>query len=234
MSKNRRPSYPERGLRRTGTCRGDLPQGATGILPALFQPFSQIDSSASKRFAGTGLGLAICKRLVAMMDGEIGVESAPGKGSTFWFTLPLAPCAAPVPKDRESGLAQSIEQLSGRLLLVEDNPANQIVIRSMLRNLGIEADLAEDGAKALEVLAGKNYQVTLMDCQMPVMNGYDATRAIRKLDPQGRELRIIALTANALAGDREKCLAPGMDDYLAKPVSILQLREALGRSVEKT
>ena len=169
-----------------------------------------------------------------MWDGEIGVEGGPGKGSTFWFTLPLAPCAAPVPKDRESGLGQSIEQLSGRLLLVEDNPANQIVIRSMLRNLGIEADLAEDGAKALEVLAGKNYQVILMDCQMPVMNGYDATRAIRKIDPQGRELRIIALTANALAGDREKCLASGMDDYLAKPVSILQLREALGRSVEKT
>jgi signal transduction histidine kinase len=222
-----------------GTVRLRFSVTDTGIgiddrdLPALFQPFSQLDSSSSKRFSGTGLGLAICKRLVGMMDGEIGVESAPGKGSTFWFTLPMSPCTAPVTGPAENAPRPlSLEWLSGKILLVEDNAANQLVIRSMLRNIGIEADLAEDGEKALVALSDKQYEVVLMDCQLPVMNGYDATRAIRRLEPHGKDLRIIALTANALPGDREKCLASGMDDYLAKPVSIQQLREALEKSLE--
>ncbi len=204
-------------------------------LSTLFQPFSQVDSSSSKRFAGTGLGLAICKRLVDMMGGELGVTSAPGTGSTFWFTLPMAvPTNVPAP-GTVAGTSEprALDRLTGRVLLVEDNQANQVVIRSMLRTLGIESDLAEDGAKALDMLPSRTYDVVLMDCQLPVMNGYDATRAIRKLEPIGRQIHIIALTANALAGDREKCLESGMDDYLAKPVSIQQLQEALGRWAAK-
>ena len=204
-------------------------------LSTLFQPFSQVDSSSSKRFAGTGLGLAICKRLVDMMGGELGVTSAPGTGSTFWFTLPMAvPTNVPAPGTvADTSQPRALDRLTGRVLLVEDNQATQVVIRSMLRTLGIESDLAEDGAKALDMLPSRTYDVVLMDCQLPVMNGYDASRAIRKLEPIGRQIHIIALTANALAGDREKCLESGMDDYLAKPVSIQQLQEALGRWAAK-
>ncbi len=204
-------------------------------LPTLFKPFSQIDSSMSKRFAGTGLGLAICKRLVAMMGGEIGVDSQPGAGSTFWFTLPLrlslvqppVVVAAPEPAVAAEAAGPELDVLKGRVLMVEDNAVNQRVLRSMLRTFGIEVDIAEDGERAVEVFGRKDYDVILMDCQMPVMDGFAATRVIRSLGPRGKQVYIIAVTGNALAGDRERCLEAGMDEYVAKPASIRQLRDAL-------
>ena len=198
-------------------------------LGRLFKPFSQLDSSLSKKFRGTGLGLAICKNLVEMMGGRIGVDSEYGVGSTFWFELPFDTVAnAPAAREVVSTQAPiEITQLSGRLLLVEDNPGNQVIITAMLGKLGIQPDLAEDGLQAVEAVGRKPYDVILMDCQMPVMDGYTATREIRASTSHGKLPYIIALTANALKGDREKCLEAGMNDYVAKPATVVQLQEAL-------
>jgi signal transduction histidine kinase/ActR/RegA family two-component response regulator len=198
-------------------------------LGRLFKPFSQLDSSLSKKFRGTGLGLAICKNLVEMMGGRIGVDSEYGVGSTFWFELPFDTVAnAPAASELVATQAPiEITQLSGRLLLVEDNPGNQLIITAMLGKLGIQPDLAEDGRQAVEAVVRKPYDVILMDCQMPVMDGYAATREIRAVTSQVKAPYIIALTANALKGDREKCLEAGMNDYVAKPATVLQLQEAL-------
>ena len=202
-----------------------------GDLPKLFKPFSQLDSSLSKKFRGTGLGLAICKNLVEMMGGQVGVESEYGKGSRFWFDLPLDVISkAPEVKVMASSEQKvEITQLDGHLLLVEDNPSNRLVITSMLRKLGIKPDVAEDGQQALKAIDSKAYDVVLMDCQMPMMDGYEATKEILARTSQGKQPYIIALTANALKGDREKCLEVGMNDYLAKPASTQQLLDALQR-----
>ena len=164
------------------------------------------------------------------MGGQIGVESEYGVGSTFWFELPFdivanAPAASSAVVSTQAPI--EITQLSGRLLLVEDNPGNQVIITAMLGKLGIQPDLAEDGLQAVEAVGRKPYDVILMDCQMPVMDGYTATRKIRASTLQGKPPYIIALTANALKGDREKCLEAGMDDYVAKPATVVQLQEAL-------
>jgi CheY-like chemotaxis protein len=202
-------------------------------LPKLFQPFSQIDSSLSKKYSGTGLGLAICKRLVELLGGEIGVRSSPQGGSSFWFSLPLEirpdPSQAALPEQPTDTLSERLMRLQGKLLLVEDKPDNRIIIVAMLRKLGLQADIAEDGQQAIDATAAKAYEVVLMDCQMPGVDGYAATRAIRAREAEGQHTHIIALTANALKGDREKCLAAGMDDYIAKPATVRQLQEAFER-----
>ena len=202
-------------------------------LPKLFQPFSQIDSSLSKKYSGTGLGLAICKRLVELLGGEIGVRSSPQGGSSFWFSLPLEirPDAshAALPEQPTDSLSERLMRLQGKLLLVEDKPDNRIIIVAMLRKLGLQADIAEDGQQAIDATAAKAYEVVLMDCQMPGVDGYAATRTIRAREAEGQHTHIIALTANALKGDREKCLAAGMDDYIAKPATVRQLQEAFER-----
>ena len=205
-------------------------------ISRLFKPFSQADSSITKQFGGTGLGLVISKRLVEMMRGEIGVDSTPSKGSTFWFTLPLDVVGKIAERKPEAHSPENIEtqKFSGKVLLVEDNPVNQIVTLAMLHQIGIEADLAEQGALAVEAVKNKMYDVILMDCQMPVMDGYTATKEIRHLEPYGKDIYIIALTANALKTDREKCLAVGMDDYLAKPASSKQIQQALAKYSQRS
>jgi len=201
----------------------------------LFQPFSQVDSSTTRRYGGTGLGLAISRQLAELMGGMIGVESQVGQGSTFWFTVqlereaqqPSAPVAqsAParvVPPDRQvpRGL---------RLLVAEDNVVNQRVAIHMLAKLGYQADVVADGNEAVEALARIPYPLVLMDCQMPELDGYAATATIRGREADRRHTLIIAMTAGAMTGDRERCLAAGMDDYIAKPVREAELAAALAR-----
>ena len=193
----------------------------------LFQLFSQGDSSMTRRFGGTGLGLAISQRLVRRMGGEIRVESVKGKGSHFTFTIVL-PLGSPIAAGRLQAESEHREQLSGNILVVEDDRVNQRVIELLLERLGLNSAVVSDGATAVEAATTRPWDAILMDCQMPGMDGYAATRIIRQT-LNGRRLPIIALTANAMSGDREVCIAAGMDDFLAKPVRQAELRECLER-----
>ena len=211
----------------------------------IFEPFTQADQGTSRRFGGTGLGLAICKRLVTMMGGQIGVESAEGIGSIFWFTLPLE-----VPSQgemtRPEGIAETpvpefnrvsptpVKLPSRRstdytadVLVVEDNEVNQLVTSGMLRRLGYTSEIAADGRIALEKLQSRRYGMVLVDMQMPGMDGVAATRAWRELEPPGSRIPIVAMTANVQSSDREACLRAGMDDFLGKPVHMEELRNKL-------
>ncbi len=205
-------------------------------LDRLFMPFSQIDSSITRKYGGTGLGLAISKRLVEMMGGRIWARSDPGVGSTFSFTVKVKlPCMQPVQhkvKDLKPEIKPPIEghfqqarPLS--ILLAEDNAVNQMVLLQMLRKIGYQADLASNGFDVLAALDRQAYDVILMDIQMPDMDGFEATRRILARFPKMKRPRIIALTAHALNGDRERCLEAGMDSYLSKPVKIEDLQSAL-------
>ena len=202
---------------------------------ALFSPFVQADESTTRRFGGTGLGLAISRQLVELMHGEIGFASEEGHGSTFWFTVGLeegsiaAPAAAPavpaVPTAARRGAKRR------HVLVAEDNAVNQEVAVAMLRKLGFEATVAGDGGEAVAALRNGHYDLVLMDCGMPVMDGYETTRRIRDAatGAPNPKVPIVALTASALPGDREKCLKAGMDDYLSKPLDPDKLCEALSR-----
>ena len=167
-------------------------------------------------FGGTGLGLAICKRLAALMGGSIGVESRAGQGSRFWFTIrAAAPVAAPPPPASQSPAPPA---KGSRLLLVEDNPINRKVALLMLQKLGYQVDVANDGAEALQAAASTRYDLILMDCVMPQIDGFEATRRLRAAGGHSAEVPILAMTANAFADDRKACLAAGMNDFLSKPV----------------
>jgi PAS domain S-box-containing protein len=194
-----------------------------GISPSaqerLFQSFAQADASMARRFGGTGLGLSICKSLVELMGGHISVESEVGKGSTFRFTVRL-PLAEELPSDIDAPVAvPAVACAQLRILLAEDNPANQKLATYVLQDRGHLVEIAGDGQEAIRLTERNRYDVILMDVQMPEMNGLEATAAIRKREEGGsRRVPIIAMTAHAMKGDREKCLAAGMDGYLSKPI----------------
>lgn len=194
-------------------------------LKKIFQPFTQAEASTTRVYGGTGLGLTICTQLIDAMDGKLSVQSEPGKGSCFQFELPMTPVVKiekPAPKDEK--LSLRCENL--HILLVEDNPINAELSLAMLEDMDLSIDLACNGEEALNMVAANNYQLVLMDCQMPVMDGYEAASNIRN-QLNLTDLPIIALTANAMAGDREKCLAAGMNDYLTKPIDPDELERKL-------
>ena len=191
----------------------------------LFQVFSQGDASMTRRFGGTGLGLAISQRLANRMGGHITVQSHPGEGSIFSFELTLPVGVAPL---RDSQRPFFDRELKGRVLVVEDDRVNQRVIELLLEKIGLSSVIVGDGTSAVEVATLEAWDAILMDCQMPGMDGFEATRQIRK-KLAGQRLPIVALTANAMSGDREACIAAGMDDFLAKPVRQDELRSCLGK-----
>ena len=205
----------------------------SGITPEhqaqLFDEFWSGDPSANRGLVGTGLGLAICKRLVKMMDGEIGVDSVPGKGSSFWFRIPFGTASADAATSPAADSKNVPQQLSGRILLAEDNPTNQMIVQAMLHKLGLSVDVVGNGIEAVDAVKTRPYDVVLMDIAMPEMDGREATRCIRELNPDKARIPLIALTAHAMRGDREKFLAAGLDDYLEKPVTQAALAVCLSR-----
>jgi signal transduction histidine kinase/CheY-like chemotaxis protein len=263
---------------RESSLRFEVKDSGIGIagedLERIFMPFSQVDDSDSRRYGGTGLGLALSRKLIELMGGEIGVESEPGVGSTFWFTvqvghtdaalrqrsareparrnneIQVAACDVP----RRAATLASLMRLEARpaagsapepttasssVLLAEDNPVNQTLAKRLLERFGLRVRIANDGIEAIEQWTREHPDLVLMDCQMPRLDGFGATERIRALEAAGGlpATPVIAVTANAMPGDRERCLAHGMDDYLAKPYNPAQLREiverwlAIGRDV---
>ena len=200
----------------------------------LFRKFSQLDPSTTRRYGGTGLGLAISRELVEMMGGEIGVQSPPEEGesgSEFFFTARFGLASENMPNSARSarGGFRSFDGKGARVLLVEDNPTNRQVGLGVLGKLNIVAETAENGAEAVEAVRSRPFDLVLMDVQMPLMDGFEATRAIRALPSNmaGRDVPIIAMTARAMQGDRERCIEAGMDDYLSKPVKPVELIDVL-------
>jgi signal transduction histidine kinase/CheY-like chemotaxis protein len=198
----------------------------------VFKGFTQLDDSSNRDFSGAGLGLAICKRLVAMLEGEIWLESEPGKGSTFYFTAAFEPDQAeeqaPVAARREPG-----ETDPQRILLAEDDRVNEMLARRLLERMGHSVASAGNGWEVLERLQAEPFDLVLMDIQMPGMDGLEAARRIRSgVDGVSPDIPVIALTAHAMRGDRERYLAEGMDDYLAKPIDFGELKAILARVVE--
>ncbi|OMH32745.1 cache domain-containing protein [Motiliproteus sp. MSK22-1] len=220
---------------------------------AIFESFTQADSSTTRVFGGTGLGLTITRQLVEMMGGTVGLSSEPGKGARFWLDVELPKVSgdqevssdlylsSPLQETTEDSRGKSSqvedEQFVGKVLLAEDHLVNQEFSLQILKSLGIDADVAQTGVEAIERLEETAYDLVLMDCQMPEMDGYQATVFIRQSESVAEDehrVPIIALTANALDGDREQCLAVGMDDYLAKPFNKLQMKKVLRRWLLKS
>jgi CheY-like chemotaxis protein/nitrogen-specific signal transduction histidine kinase len=203
-----------------------------GISPAaqarLFEAFTQADSSTTRQFGGTGLGLTISKKIIELMQGHLQVTSTEGKGSQFFFDIRLTQTDCPVTQAPSAAPISQADPHDKYLLLVEDNKINQLVAGKFLQKFGYQFDIAENGAQALERMETKTYDAILMDCQMPVLDGFEATKQIRLLEQTSqRHVPIIGLTANALEGDREKCLACGMDDFTTKPIKIDELEAKL-------
>ena len=192
------------------------------LLGAIFQPFSQAHMDQSQKYGGSGLGLTICKHLVEMMGGVIEVESQVDKGSLFRLKLILRSDASHVAQVDETELLQNIH-----IIVAEDEPVNQLVISQILEMMGFSADIAENGQVLLSAMKDKSYDLILMDCQMPVMDGFEATRQVRKLDTPLRSIPIIAVTAHAIDDIKKKCFESGMNDFLTKPVRQHELKEKI-------
>lgn len=210
------------------TIRVEIRDTGMGIAPEMmeriFEPFVQVDDSSARRFGGTGLGLAISRELVGLMGGRIGGESRPGVGSTFWVEIPLGYSLA----WEERAVAETVPELAGfTVLVVEDNAVNRMVARKLLERTGCRTVVAEDGEQCLARLREGGVDLVLMDVQMPGMSGLEVTREIRRLEGDGPRVPIVALTASSMVGDREACLAAGMDDYLAKPIVAADLMRVL-------
>ncbi len=196
----------------------------------LFNAFTQADGSTTRKYGGTGLGLAIVSQLVDMMGGILGVDSVEGEGSQFWFTTSFQ-CGDEKPENRPvlSSETSSVP-VDAKILLVEDNPINQMVAQKMLEKVGLKPKLANNGVEAVQMLNEQTFDLVLMDCQMPEMDGFDATREIRKLAIKATDqnlIPVVAMTANVMSGDRERCLEVGMDDYIGKPVQRDKLESVL-------
>ncbi len=209
--------------------RFDVADTGVGIDAAqagrLFEPFSQADSSTTRKHGGTGLGLSICRELVELMGGEIGAVGERGRGSTFWFTVDLEVVAeAPEPEPEPAAAAPEVP-----VLVVDDNAVNRMVAAEMLRKRGYRVEVAKNGEEAVAAAAAEPFAVILMDCHMPVMDGYEATRAIRASEDGGPRVAIVAMTSDTVDSVREACFDAGMDDYLAKPVT----GETLGEAIER-
>jgi signal transduction histidine kinase/ActR/RegA family two-component response regulator len=200
----------------------------------LFNPFTQGDSSSTRKYGGTGLGLAICKRLVNLMGGEIGVDSEPGMGATFWVTVTLPETPAVVSAGQQADESHSTAaaessaapHFSGHVLLVEDETSNQLLAKIILEQLGFDVIIASNGKEAIQKLKQARYDLVLMDWQMPEMDGYQATEIIRS---EGQDIPIIAVTANAMSYDRQRCIDTGMNDYIAKPFKKEAMMSVLSR-----
>ncbi len=193
-------------------------------LDIIFDKFTQADASVTRNFGGTGLGLAITQNLIKLMDGQLGVDSIEGEGSTFWFKIPYEEALTDVSpinlyannlSNEEINISKDIS-----ILAVDDHPVNQLFVQKLLKRFEFHnIDLAEDGQQALDMITKKHYDIVLMDCQMPILDGYKATEILREFDvEEKRSTPVIALTANAMVGDREKCMKAGMNDYLSKPI----------------
>jgi len=207
-------------------------------LAQLFQPFSQLDDSNKRQHAGSGLGLSIVKNMTELMGGKVGVESVPGQGSRFWFTVRVGHAENLEKPDSSktqvplSKVQNNLQQFAGEVLVVEDDLVNQTVIRAFLGKLGLKSENAANGALAVQrITSGHRPDLILMDLQMPELDGYEATREIRAFELQHalNPIPIIALTAAAFPEERARCFEAGMNGFLSKPVSLNELMDAIGK-----
>ncbi len=211
---------------------------AQNNLARLFQPFSQLDDSYNRKHAGSGLGLSIVKKMAELMGGTVGVESVPEQGSRFWFTVRVTPSENPEKADNAqnkvslSNPKENLQQLTGNVLVVEDDPINQKVTRAFLNKLGLTSEIASNGALAVQMVrSGYRPDLILMDIQMPELDGHGATRQIRAFEFENAlsPIPIVALTAAAFAEERTRCFQSGMNGFLSKPVSLIELMEEIGK-----